>query len=233
MDLGFRSQSLVHPRVHAYARCAGLNGTEVTMSMKLALIVFSGLTSLSLSFGPQRTSPVVCRGKPLSIKLLPGPKMTGPSLPLRFGGTRPFPSPPVNGFPSENTLRLVIKTRDEFNEFWKRFTANLPPDNEVPPPPEIDFSKEMIVVAAMGQRPTSGYWTFIDGACELDGQLEVFVSNVEGSACAGYGQYAVVTHPADAVRLPQTDLPVVFREAQISCTEWHSEKFRRFPPGAR
>jgi len=198
--------------------------------MKLAVIVFSVLTSLSLWFAAQGTPPVTCRGKSLSIKLLPGPKMTGPSLPLRFGGTRQFPSPPVNGFPSDDALRLVIKNRDEFSDFWKRFTAHIPPSNGIPPPPEIDFSKEMVVVAAMGTRPTSGYWIFIDGACEVDGQLEVFVSSVEGSACDGHGQFPVLTNPADAVRLPQTDLPVVFREAQVSCTDWYKH-FLRWPRG--
>ena len=183
--------------------------------MKLALILFSVLTSLSFWFGAQGTPPV-CRGKPLSITLLPGPKMTGPSLPLRFGGTREFPRPPVNIFRSENALRLVIKNRDEFSNFWERL--RVPPDNWVPPPPEIDFSKEMVVVAAMGQRPSSGYWTIIDGACEVDGQVEVFVSNVEDVRCVG--QFPHETHPADAVRLPRTDLPIVFHESQIPCTQW-------------
>jgi hypothetical protein len=187
--------------------------------MKLALIFFS---VLSLWFAPQGTQPVICRGKPLSIKLLPGPKMTGPSLPLRFGGTRQLP---YLAFPSDNALRLVIKNRDEFGDFWKRLTARIPPGNSIPPPPEIDFSKEMVVVTAMGRRPTTGYWTIIDGACEVDGQVEVFVSNVEGSACAGYGQFPAETYPADMVRLPQTDLPIVFRETQMSCTQWH--QFRR------
>lgn len=200
--------------------------SEVAISMKLALIFFSVLTSLSLWFAAQGTPPVTCHGKPLSITLLPGPKMTGPSLPLRFGGTRPFPRPPVNGFPSDNALRLVIKNRDEFSDFWKRFTAKIPPGNSVPPPPEIDFSKEMVVVAAMGARPSSGYWTFIDGACEVDGQVEVFVSSVEDVRCIG--QFMVMTYPADAVRLPQTDLPIVFRETQIPCTQWRNE-FLRFP----
>ena len=186
------------------------------MVMKLALIVFSILTSLSMWFGAQGT-PVVCRGKPLPITLLPGPKMTGPELPLRFGGTRPYPRPPVNIFPSDNSLRLVIKNRDEFSNFWKQLTSRIPPGNGIPPPPEIDFTKEMIVVSAMGQRPSSGYRTVIDGACEVDGQVEVFVSNVEDVSCIGVA--TVLTHPADAVRLPRTDLPVVFRETQIPCKE--------------
>ena len=187
--------------------------------MKPASILFAVLTGLSLWFGAQERVPV-CRGRALPITLLPGPKMTGPSLPLRFGGTREMPRPPVNSFPSEKAVRLVIKTRDELSGFWKEFTAPIPPANGIPPPPEIDFSKEMVVVVAMGQRPTSGYWIFVDGACETDGQVEVFVSSVEDVKCKGLGQFDVLTYPADAVRLPRTDLPVVFRETQIPCTQW-------------
>lgn len=161
----------------------------------------------------------MCRGKALPIQLLPGPKMTGPALPLRFGGTREFPRPPINSFPSQKPLRLVIKTREEFRDFWKQFTAPIPPSNGIPPPPEVDFSKEMVVVSAMGQRPSSGYWTIIDGACEVNGQVEVFVSNLEGGVSCG-AAFAVVTYPADAVRLPRTDLPVVFHETQLTCTQW-------------
>ena len=192
--------------------------------MKPALILFSVLTSLSMWSASQETAPIICRGKPLSINLLPGPKMTGPSLPLRFGGTREFPRPPVNIFPSDSALRQVIKNRVEFSNFWKRLTANIPPDSWVPPLPEIDFSKEMVVVAAMGMRPSSGYLTMIDGACEVGGKVEVFVSSVEDVGCMG--QSPSVTYPADAVRLPQTDLPVVFRETQISCRQWRDQILR-------
>jgi hypothetical protein len=186
--------------------------------MKLALIFFCVLAGVSW-FVPQK--PVlVCRGKVLPIQLLPGPKMTGPPLPLRFGGTRDFPRPPINSFLSAKPFRRVIKTRAEFSAFWKEFTAPIPPTNGVlPPPPEVDFSKEMVVVSAMGERPTSGYWTVIDGACEVDGQVEVFVTSLEETCGASFG---VVTYPADAVRLPRTDLPVVFRESQLSCTQWRA-----------
>jgi hypothetical protein len=186
--------------------------------MKLALISFFILTSLSLRLGAQGTQPVVCRGKPLPITLLPGPKMTGIALPLRFGGTREFPRPPINSFLSDKALRLVIKNRDEFSNLWKQLTAPVPPGQWVPPLPEVDFSKEMVVVAAMGQRPSSGYWIIIDGACEVDGQVEVFIRSVEDVSCGAH--LGVVTYPADAVRIPRTGLPVVFRETQISCTQW-------------
>ena len=190
--------------------------------IKPALLLFCVV--LSLFAGAQEKSPDVCRGKPLPITLLPGPEMTGPPLPLRFGGTRPFPRPWVLSFKSDKPFRLVIRSHDEFSEFWKRLLAPVPPGQWTPALPEIDFSKEMIVVSAMGEKPSSGYWTIIDGACEVDGQIEVFITNVDGGSCGG--TLAVVTYPADAVRIPQSDLPVVFRETQLSCNEW----MKKFSP---
>ena len=188
--------------------------------MKLALVCFFLVASLSLSNRVQEKPLGICRGKPLPITILPGPKMTAIAIPLRFGGERPVPLPWVNGFPSQTPFRLVIRNRDEFSEFWKGLLAKAPPGQWAPSLPEIDFAKEMIIVAAMGERPSSGYEIIIDGACEVDGKVEVFVSSLEGGVSCG-PQLAVLTAPADAVRIPQTDLPIVFRETQMSCDYWH------------
>ena len=147
-------------------------------------------------------------------------------MPLRFGGTRQFSGPPLNGFPSEKALRLVIKNREEFSDYWKRLTARASPGDLVPSFPEIDFSKEMVIVVAMGLRPSSGYGIIIDGTCEVDGQVEVFVMNIDATCVPAP---AVGSAPADVVRLPRTDLPVVFRETQVGCKEWleRVQKFQR------
>jgi len=195
--------------------------------MKLALIFFSVLTSLSLWFGAQDKQPITCKGKPLPIMLLPGPKITGPELPLRFGGTRSFPGPPINGYKSDNSFRLVIKTRDEFNDFWKGLAS---PGRFLPPLPEVDFSKEMIVGLGMGLRPSPGFVIMIDGACEVDGQVELFVSKVEDGPCGVVP--GVVTAPADIVRIPRSDLPIVFREIQVPCVKW-GEHLMRLPRGTQ
>ncbi len=144
------------------------------------------------------------------------------SLPLRFGGTRPFPR---FSFKTEKAFRLVIKSHDQFSDFWKRVIGPISPGNWIPPLPEVDFSKEMLIISAMGQRPSPGYWTIIDGACEADGQVEIFISNLEGGLGCG-ASLGVVTYPADAVLIPRTELPIVFRETQISCKEWR-ERYRR------
>jgi hypothetical protein len=188
--------------------------------MKLAVIVFS-ILSLSLWCAAQGTPPVECRGKALPITSYEvGLKMTGPSMPLRFGGTR---SPAFLQLRTEKPFRLVVKNQDQYNEFWKQLTAPILPGNWIPPMPEIDFSKEMLIVSANGVRPSSGYSTIVDGVCEADGKVEIFITNVEDICGVAL---AVVTYPADAVRIPRTDLPVIFRETQISCKDWQ-EKYLR------
>jgi len=155
--------------------------------------------------------------------------MTAIALPLRFGGERPMPLPWVNGYQSKTPFRLVIRNRDEFSEFWKGLVAKIPPGQWTPSLPEIDFSKEMIIVAAMGERPSSGYSIMIDGACEADGHVELFISRVEDVFGCGAGQAAVVTTPADAVRIPKTDLPIVFRDTQVPCDHWQKQLQGRKP----
>ena len=41
--------------------------------------------------------------------------------------------------------------------------------DQVPPPDEIDFSKEIVVVSAMRLKTSVGPSSFIDGACEVEG----------------------------------------------------------------
>ena len=187
--------------------------------MKPVLIFFAVLTSLSLWCTAQEKPPVVCRGKPLSVTMLekPGVEMRVPPLAIRFGGTRYGPVWQLG----EKPLRLVIKNRDEFNDFWKGLAS---PGHFLPPLPEVDFSKEMIVVVGMGFRPSPGFVIMIDGACEVDGQVELFVSKVEDGPCGVVP--GVVTAPADIVRIPRSDLPIVFREIQVPCVKWGEHLMR-------
>jgi hypothetical protein len=185
------------------------------MRLALLICVVPFLTSVSTYFGAQETQGPICHGKPVPITLL-GPKMSGPRVSFRSGG----------GF--WEPLRLVICDRAQFSNFWKRLHSPDPthdPGAQLPPLPEIDFSREMIVVAAMGRRPNGAYWIIIDGACEVDGQLEIFVRSINGSRCTAP---AIMTAPVDVVRLPRMDLPVVFRETEVDCNQ--RPKFYTYSP---
>ena len=108
-------------------------------------------------------------------------------------------------------LRVVIRDRDDWVEMWKLLSSKQFPR---PPLPEIDFSREMLIVVAMGQRSTGGYDIIVDGVYERDKKLEVEVKTTSpGRLC---GVTGALTEPADVVRVQKSDYPVVFRETSFT-----------------
>src|SRR5262249_44707676 len=72
-------------------------------------------------------------------------------------------------------LRIIIRDRATWDTIWKRIVSPDPyhdPYNAVPPLPEIDFSREMLVVTAMGQRPSGGYRIMVNSVLEKNRRLE-------------------------------------------------------------
>ena len=108
-------------------------------------------------------------------------------------------------------LRIVIRDRETWDTVWKRMFA--PPSASVPPLPEIDFSREMLVVVSMGSRPSGGYRIIVNSAREL--RLRVEVEVLSSSPC-GLAP-AIMTAPVDIVRIPRTDFPVTFQEVEAKC----------------
>jgi hypothetical protein len=115
----------------------------------------------------------------------------------------------------QNAPRLVIRDRNEFKKLWDQIVGV---QSDKQPPPDVDFSREILVVAAMGERPSGGFEIIVDRACEVDTHLEVFVRSMNFSRCGM--QMQVLTAPVDIVRIPRTQLPVVFKEIEVSdCKE--------------
>jgi hypothetical protein len=56
--------------------------------------------------------------------------------------------------------REVVRTAERWTALWGQLTANVQP---APPAPAVDFAAEMVVVAAMGTKPTGGFAIAIDG----------------------------------------------------------------------
>jgi len=79
--------------------------------------------------------------------------------------------------------------------------------------PKIDFSKEMVVVVALGGRPTGGYGIVVDRAYERDDRLEVIVRSLTPAKSCFLIQ--ATTAPVDIVRIPKTERSVVFRETEV------------------
>jgi len=99
--------------------------------------------------------------------------------------------------------RLVVRDGETLRETWADIGHR-------EGPPAIDFDRETVVVAATGMRPTGGYAIVIDGASFHADTVHVLVRSIAPGADCMVTQ--VITHPADAARIPVAGLPVRFVE---------------------
>ena len=103
--------------------------------------------------------------------------------------------------------RLVIRDQAAWQQVWNdvyRFTF------PAPALPEVDFTREMVVVAALGQKPTGGYSIFIDGATETANGVTINVRSVSpGANCA---VTLALTNPVDIARVTRREAAVNFSE---------------------
>lgn len=132
-----------------------------------------------------------------------GPDPAGPDLPVA-----PIASESNSGL--EDPERRVIRDNIEWAVVWARIYEKRSPK---PPLPAIDFSKEQVVLAALGRRPSSGYVIRITGASGTGNAITVkFESQSPGTGC---GVLTVETHPVDVVKMGRTVGSVDFEETAI------------------
>ncbi len=103
--------------------------------------------------------------------------------------------------------RLVVRDAASWRVLWDEIVgARTPP----PDAPAVDFGREMVIVAAMGQRGTGGYAIAIDEVRqENDGLVVVVRETAPGSGCFLTQAF---TAPVTAVRVQARDAPVTFIE---------------------
>jgi hypothetical protein len=173
----------------------------------LPLLIVTSVVSISAVDASQEVKP---QGTPVPFSQL-GPKRPGPRTSYIN----------ISGF--SDRRRMVIRDRETWVEVWKQINSGAvsfsipgPGQKRVPnvaPFPEIDFSRDMVLVVTMGSEPNGGYWIVVDGVYEHANQLEVVVRNVSpGRNCF---TTQIVTQAADIVVLPKREDSVVFRDVDI------------------
>ena len=68
----------------------------------------------------------------------------------------------------------------------------------LPSQPTVDFSKQYVIAAFMGERPSSGYRIEISGIEKRGGTLDVYVKKYETP-----GMLTVITNPFYLARVPK------------------------------
>ena len=106
----------------------------------------------------------------------------GVTLPMVRLQPQPYSFTYNSGLTEPN--RTAIRTAAAWADEW---AAVVQDDRPTPPLPEVDLTKEMLILVALGERPTGGYSIFIDRVTERqDGSIEVLVRSVApGPTCGG------------------------------------------------
>jgi hypothetical protein len=110
----------------------------------------------------------------------------------------------------EEPERRVIRDVPSWTAVWGRIYEN---QSSKPPLPAIDFSKEQVIVAALGARPSSGYSIRITGASGSGNAITVRLESQ--SPAPGCAVLTVVTYPVTVAKMGRTTGSAVFEETKI------------------
>jgi len=129
----------------------------------------------------------------------------GPDLSIVRLRAEPYSFTYSSGF--DQPARLVVRDAATWQVVWNKiYLRELP----VPALPAIDFSRDMIVVAALGSRSSGGYSILLDGAAEGPDGIAIAVNSI--SPGPGCGVSTAFTQPVDIARLPLRQGAVSFVE---------------------
>lgn len=107
----------------------------------------------------------------------------------------------------DTSERIVVRSAEHWAAIWdKAFELQ----TAVPPSPAIDFSTEMVLVAALGSRPSGGYQIAITDLASGRGGLAVVVTATSpGPRCL---TTAAITQPVEIIRVQAASGPVTFQD---------------------
>jgi hypothetical protein len=109
-----------------------------------------------------------------------------------------------------DSVRTVVRDSTSWIEVWRAISRPFYPP---PPLPRVDFEHEMVVIAALGARPTAGYDIVIEGARQDSAAVEIALRTL--SPAPGCPVSAAMTQPVDLATVPASPRAVRFREKSI------------------
>lgn len=110
-----------------------------------------------------------------------------------------------------SSARDVVGNADEWDRLWQIIVRG--PRQDIPRPdrplPVVDFSREMLIIAARGQHSTGGYGIEVEAVTETERAVVVQVGTSNPGRC---GVTLAFTQPVHVVAVPRSERPVVFTE---------------------
>jgi hypothetical protein len=106
-------------------------------------------------------------------------------------------------------LQIVIRSQAEWDALWKRHVAI---ETNPPPPPAIDFNKQIVIGVFLGEKPTGGYDVEIIRTEQSDGALVIHYR--EKSRLPGSIVIQALTQPFHIIQVVRDDnFRALFRRA--------------------
>jgi len=125
---------------------------------------------------------------------------SGTRIPLTRLRAEPYSFAYYTGI--KQSERLVVRDEATWQSVWTSISGS------VTPPPTVDFTKEMLIVAALGSRSTGGYSIVVDSALMTSKELIVWVgTSSPGPKCLTTQAF---TSPVDIARIQRIEAPVSF-----------------------
>jgi len=158
--------------------------------MKLFARVLSAATALALALGcREATSP---KRVELGIQLPWVPETTAVLLHGSYSH-------------ATSAMRAVVADAQTWAATWAELTGGLQP-------PSVDFTNDVVLVAALGQRFSGGFDIRIDSLAFHGGTVAYVTTIAPGPTCF---TTAVLTSPLEVVRLPQPLEPITFQDQNV------------------
>lgn len=109
------------------------------------------------------------------------------------------------------SIRRVFREPAEWNGYWQFGFAEACPDPQLPA--GFDFSKEMVVLVAMGPRKSPADSITVQGVGQVGDSVLIVVRRT--SRQEGCSEPDVPSYPRDVVRVPLLTGPTKFVEQQV------------------
>ena len=178
--------------------------------MRLRLLAIPAAAALLLSCGGPRTSRSGAHQGP--DELGNAPRIDRREAEARAGELRLEPYESVDHLYRHaksrlpSSVRLVVQDSVDWAAIWRRMNGP-----GAAARPEIDFSREMLLVVGMGEQPCMGYGISVDTVFR-DRERRIYAVVRERQRGVRCGCLNEVVSPVDVIRVPRTARPVTFLE---------------------
>jgi hypothetical protein len=151
--------------------------------------------------GPQLAFAALMAGTAFGCSSPTSPGQAAPVSIMRFGPSgRALTS--FSGY--SEPQRFVVRDSATWAMVWETIYQSVSPRPDMPP---VDFTRNMVLVVALGTRPTTGWDILLDSAVLGSDGLVVYERL---SSAASNTVLPVVTRPVDVGVIPRSTGPVQF-----------------------